>query len=454
MRKKIGIHIVIFSLVFIFLLTSSSCVFKKSGSFNIVLIVIDALRSDHLPFYGYHKNTAPFLKKIAGQSVLFKNAFSASSWTAPGTASIFTSLYPFQHGVLMGLLAAKKHQKFDPNIKINKIPAEITTITELLKNRGYKTYGISDNLNIGERQGFHQGFDRFITYNYKSAKTVNKTLKEWQPEIQKNGKYFIYLHYMDPHAPYNWRKPWYQPQKEYRADKISAYDSEINYADVHIEEMFKLFEWDKNTLVIITSDHGEGLWDHGRMGHGGSLYREQIQVPLFFLLPNKKKGKEVAVNVNTIDILPTVRGLLGMKGDESLAGKSLVPLIRDETNNLDNRYIFSYLWKKWATDTPGSFFEVEYRSAIYKTWHYQIKLPQRRQLFNLMRDTKERNNRVRQGKKIAALLEVKFNDYFKTSKKFQQQTTDFQLDEEALKKLKQLGYITSTPKKPKKKKKK
>jgi arylsulfatase A-like enzyme len=109
---------------------------KKSPEPHVVLIVLDTLRADHLPFYGYEKNTAPFLSELASQGIVFENVFAASSWTAPASASILTSLYPFQHGVTTGFLASKYFK-----VELNRIPGKIKTITEVLKENGYKTYG-------------------------------------------------------------------------------------------------------------------------------------------------------------------------------------------------------------------------------------------------------------------------------------------------------------------------
>jgi arylsulfatase A-like enzyme len=179
------IQLLILLLVFVF--SNLSCHLRKVKNYNVVLIVIDTLRSDHLPFYGYKKNTAPFMSDLARQSVVFKNAFSASSWTSPATASIFTSLYPFQHGVLLGLMAILKANAEDPSIRVNRIPEEIETLPEVMKKNGFRTYGVSDNLNIGIKQGFTQGFDRFETFNYNGAPRVNDVLKS-KPEMDRKGK--------------------------------------------------------------------------------------------------------------------------------------------------------------------------------------------------------------------------------------------------------------------------
>lgn len=430
-KKNITLLLLVLTIIFVF----NNCRHKTEAvkDFNIVLIVIDTLRSDHLPFYGYHKNTAPFLWDIAKKSVVFENAFSASSWTSPATASIFTSLYPYQHGVLMGLLAIRNAQKIDPDITINRIPEEIDTIAEVLKKEGYKTYGVSDNLNIGKRQGFTQGFDKFRTFMYRQAPNLNEIVKKWKKKLTAGGKYFLYLHYMEPHAPYHPRGPWYAPFEDRRKDRISAYDSEINFVDRHIEELFELLKWEQNTLLIVTSDHGEGLWDHGLMAHGKTLYREEIQVPLMIYLPAKKIAEKVGTNVSTIDILPTVRDLLGLPPDENNEGTSLVPMFENKKNE-NNRNLFSYLWVKKDN-------VMEWRATIYKKWHFLVKLPDFKQLFSLLSDRKEQDNKVGKARAAALELEKRFDIFMNKSKKYKQKSATYKLDKGEQEKLKTLGYV-------------
>lgn len=407
---------------------------KEQSNFNVVLIVIDTLRSDHLPFYGYEKNTAPFLAELAEKSVVFENAFSASSWTSPATASIFTSLYPYQHGVLMGLLAIRNAQQIDPTLEINRIPEDVTTITEVLKETGYHTYGISDNLNIGERQGFTQGFDKFRTFMYQQAPAVNSTIKKWSKKMMADGKYFLYIQYMEPHAPYHPREPWFRPFKDMRKTRISAYDSEISFCDQHIKELYEHFHWEKDTLIIVTADHGEGLWDHGIMAHGKTLYREEIQVPLMFHYPGGTKSGRFSTNVGTIDILPTVREMIGLPKSGTDEGASLVPLMENREHDLDKRDLFAYLWVKMH-DT------MEWKATIYKNWHFLIKLPDFRSLYSLLLDKKETDNKIEEGKAIAVQLENRFNEFMKKSKKYKQQSAKYKLDKKKTDKLKSLGYV-------------
>ena len=429
----------VLSVIFIAVLLLSTSILninckKKLKNYNIVVIVIDTLRSDKLDAYGYEKITAPFLTELSKKSILFENTFSASSWTSPSTASIFTSLYPFQHKVLMGILAHINAKKKYPNIKIDRIPDEIETMPEILKKAGYATFAISDNFNIGDKQGFDQGFDKMITYSYKGAEQVNKDLFSWKEEIEKNEKYFVYLHYMDPHGPYHAREPWYKDPGNRKLEPLEAYDSEINYVDSFIKKAYEEFGWDKNTVIVVTADHGEGLWDHGRQGHGFSLYREEIQVPLIIHIPGGVEGKRIKPNVSTIDILPTLRDIIGLQKSDSDEGWSLLPLVRGEEEKYKNRYLFSYLWKK-VTDL------VEFKATIYKNFHFQNKISLKKELFNLMLDQKEKKNIFFKAFKIAREMELQFEKFFSNCKKYEKKSVNYKLNKERLEKLKTLGYV-------------
>ncbi len=407
---------------------------KKLKNYNIVVIVIDTLRSDKLDAYGYEKITAPFLTELSKKSILFENTFAASSWTSPSTASIFTSLYPFQHKVLMGILAHINAKKKYPDIKIDRIPEEIETMPEIFKKAGYSTFAISDNFNIGDKQGFDQGFDKMITYGYKGAEQVNKDLFSWKEEIEKSEKYFIYLHYMDPHGPYHAREPWYKDPGNRKLEPLEAYESEISYVDSYIKKAYEEFGWDKNTVIVITADHGEGLWDHGRQGHGFSLYREEIQIPLIIHFPGGAEGKRIKPNVSNIDILPTLRDIIGLQKSDSDEGWSLLPLVRGEEEKYKNRYIFSYLWKK-VTDL------VEFKATIYKNFHFQNKISLKKELFNLMLDHKEKKNIFFKAFKIAREMELQFEKFFSNCKKYEKKSVNYKLNKERLEKLKTLGYV-------------
>ncbi len=435
--KNIYTNIVKLLVAFIFisgtLFFNVSCR-KELKNYNVVVIVIDTLRPDKLDAYGYEKETAPFITKLSKKSVLFENTYAASSWTSPATASIFTSLYPFQHKVLMGILAHINAKKKYPDIQIDKIPEEIETMPEIFKKAGYSTFAISDNFNIGKKQGFDRGFDKMITNEYKGAEHVNKDLLSWKEEILKSKKYFLYLHYMDPHGPYHGREPWYKHPENRKQVPLVAYDSEISYVDDHIRKVYEEFGWDKNTVIVITADHGEGLWDHGRQGHGFSLYREEIQIPLIIHIPDGLKGKRVSTNVGSIDILPTLRAIIGLPESKSDEGWSLLPLINGEKEKYEKRYLFSYLWKQ-ITDL------VEIKATIYKNFHFQNWLKRKKELFNLVLDKKEKKNLFFKAFKTAKEMETRFEDFFKNSKKYNRKSVNYKLNKEKIDKIKTLGYV-------------
>ncbi|MCP5107292.1 MAG: sulfatase [bacterium] len=437
--NKTNIFLLIFLAVSA-LVFQSSCT-RKAPEPNVVLIVLDTLRADHLPFYGYKKNTAPFLSRLASDGVVFENVFAASSWTGPATASIFTAMYPFQHGLTTGFWASKFHKT-----ELDRIPEEIKTITEVLKENGYKTYGAADNVNICEEEGFTQGFDRYKLFKYAHEKKMDLQLDQWAEEIKKQKKYFLFIQYNDCHIPYHKREPWYEPGKNKPQDIIARYDSEISYVDAKIKKMYERYGWDKNTLIIVTADHGEAFGDHGKAGHGHSLYSEEIRVPLLIYFPGKdRKGKRVKMNAGNIDILPTVRSYLGIEPSRVEAGADLMPLINDTGGNKEvfqERYLFSHLYKRNRSHDGTTSY---HKATIYKDWKYifvdKFQKSYKRELFNLEADGKERLNQYKENKALANGLFAKFTEFEKKSKKFKQQRKTMNLDKKKMEELKSLGYV-------------
>ena len=316
---------------------------------DVVLVVIDTLRADHLPFYGYPKETAPFLSKLAARGVLFEKAYAASSWTAPATASIFTSLYPFQHGVVMGFMAQMNMIRSNPNIKLNRIPEKVTTLPEVFRRAGYRTFGVSDNVNICRAQGFEQGFDRLVTLRHQGGRTLNQRVLDLEEEIRAGGPYFLYLHYNDPHQPYRIALGEDEKTGDPVTDKKAMYDKEIAFVDSRLKELYERFGWSRNTLLVVTSDHGEEMMEREVYGHGKSLYNTVIHVPLLFSWPERERiaAMRLGVNVSTVDIMPTLVSLLGFHRVKGQAGKDLAPELEGKAGAARARSIYSHL-HTWA----------------------------------------------------------------------------------------------------------
>ena len=306
----------------------------RLGGSNIVVIVIDTLRADRLPFYGHDRDTAPFLAELASESVLFENARSASSWTAPSTASLFTSLHPDQHGVVTGYRITQRIARGDDEFRVNRIPSTVPTLPELFAQAGYRTFAVTDNPNICEAMGFSRGFDRFRNFDYAGGEAVNLTLDDWLDEIPGDSPYFLYLHYMDPHSPYEARDPWYEApaddsDPDSRDARLARYDSEISYVDQRIEQVFDWLDLRDDALVVVTSDHGEEFFEHGRWGHAFQLYEELVRVP--FLIHGPIGGpigaRRVQGPVGTIDLLPTLLGLVGLPAPDGIEGRDLADVV-------------------------------------------------------------------------------------------------------------------------------
>ncbi|MEC7983903.1 MAG: sulfatase [Myxococcota bacterium] len=238
---------------------------------NVIVVMIDTLRFDQID-----EKSAPFITQLRKEGLSYENAWSTSSWTAPSTASFFTGLHPIEHGIYRGFIASFESQQTQ-TIQLNIFDPSIPTIAEKYKAAGYHTYGVASNVNIGSDIGFDRGFDHFFLDEEAYARELSQKILSWEPK----EPYFMYIHYNDVHSPYLSREPWYQPKTDKIQDIQSSYRSEISYVDSYIEQLYRMFSWNTDTLLLI-SDHGEEFMDHGQMGHLETLYRELTQI-LFVL---------------------------------------------------------------------------------------------------------------------------------------------------------------------------
>ena len=402
---------------------------------NIVVILVDTLRADHLPFYGYPRDTAPFLAALAEKSLLFERAYSASSWTAPSTASIFTSLYPSQHGVITGQVISHRLKEDRGAIVANRLPAELPTMAETLRSRGFKTYGLSDNLNICEETGFSRGFDRFKMFRYLGGETLNQELVDWHAEIQGGGRYFMYLHFMEPHKPYHHSPRLHAARDENgRRMIVDAYDREIRWVDRHIQADFERFGWLQNAVVAVVSDHGEEFWERGDYGHGKTLFREVINVPLMIYLP-QIQGRRVSQPVTTLDLLPTLAALAGARSDARWQGRDLL----SPSAQNDARTIFSELLRRPEEE------RTERRSIIEGPLHL-IRSTRKSgtktsRLHDLLQDPGEEADLTPARPAEAAALEQRLQDFFSGAGRRPQEEITIAADEETAKQLRSLGYV-------------
>jgi hypothetical protein len=331
-----------------YLFLTANCKTKDLSSYkyanaNVILIIIDTLRADHLGCYGYHRNTSPEIDKIANEGILFKNMLAQTSWTRPGTASILSGLYPKNHGA---------------NTRKDRLAEEINLLPEILGRVGYTSYAFVANGNAGERVGFNQGYKDFFSYRESVKKDksnihvrsdeINETVLNVIRQLEERSKNFIYVHYVDPHAPYIPKEKHFSKadktvfsmefrhsqaifkmseEKKHRVLKemINAYDDEILFNDKMIGNLIRALKKKNmyhNSIIIITSDHGEEFLEHNNIGHGRTLYDDQLRVPLIIRLPDnvhKKTGKIA----NQIDVCPTILSLLKIPIPKNIDGKDL-----------------------------------------------------------------------------------------------------------------------------------
>jgi arylsulfatase A-like enzyme len=364
--------------------------------FRVVLILLDATRADRLPFYGNSRNTAPFLNQLAAESAVFERAYAASSWTPSSVASLFTGLYPNQHQVLTGYNFTRRSQRSDRPLELNRIPDTAVTLPELMQRAGFATFGAANNPNIGHPMGFARGFQRFQQRRNPLADVINKQALRWSDALRKTPRSFLYLHYMDMHAPYQRHDPWFDASSKYT--ELAHYDSSIGYADAHIRELYEKLGWDRNTLLIILADHGEEFGDHGDHGHHNQLYSELLHVPLVFHWPGVIKPGRIETPVSLVDVRPTLEQLATGKPAETPSdGLSLLPLL--DGSAIPNRTLFAIRWTETADPV------VVRKAALSERWKYIYTEPGgREELYDMLEDPVDQHDRFADERDVAAGL--------------------------------------------------
>lgn len=314
---------------------------------NVVVITLDTVRHDAVT-NGAHRAETPFLDELRASSVEFSRARSTSSWTAPSTASLFTGLYPNEHGVIQGFLAHREtveamERRGDAALELNALPQQIVTLPERFRAGGYRTFGVAANINIGSEIGFSRGFERFCRLSDSPADEMVDTVAAWLPALREGDvPYFLYVHLNDAHAPYVPHEPWYRAVPDDRLeDARSRYLSEISFLDRQLARLVDLLELRSQGLLVIVSDHGEEFGEHGAEGHPATLFRELNDVVC--LIHGPALGVVPAVRtelVSHVDILPTLLDMAGLPAPEPASGVSLAPLCAGNDDSGDRAAAF------------------------------------------------------------------------------------------------------------------
>ena len=305
---------------------------------NVLLIVVDTLRADHLSCYGYPRDTSPNLDRLAAEGWRYEHAVSPAPWTTPSLAAVFTSRYPTMLGI--------------EDVR-SVVPDELTLLPEALARHGLTTGAVVSHSFCGSEWGFDQGFDSFDEANVLgptgiSSRGVTDAGIDFL-DAHGDEPFFLWLHYFDPHNQYiphqgfgappdpGYRgrvdpRTSFQRLKRMELDPAEIgvvqryYDSEIAFTDHHVGRLLDHLEalgLTDRTAVIFTADHGEEFFDHGRLGHAHSLYDELVRVPLILKLPGRAP-RTVSETVGTLDLFPTVLDILGLPVIDGLYGRSLL----------------------------------------------------------------------------------------------------------------------------------
>jgi arylsulfatase A-like enzyme len=412
---------------------------------DVVLILIDTLRPDHLGFYDYQRATAPYLASLARNGTVFEHANSTSSWTAPATASVFTGLYPISHGVTEGFFAHRDRMRELAEtgaavMPLNRLPADVPTIAEVFARARYRTYGAATNVNVGPHIGFDRGFDRFEYAHRATAGKLLERIEPWGAEMAASSKpTFLYLHLNDVHFPYERREPWYTARDDPLADEIAAYDSQIAYVDHYLAALGSAFGWDDRTLVAVVSDHGEEFDEHGGRRHRGGLYQELTHVLMMFRGPGVPVAR-ISAEVSLVDVLPTLTELAGLpadaSGDVARDGRSLAPLMRGGPGAAP--FAGRTLLAHRAMENER--FGQHWWAAIRGDWKLIVD-PDGAQLYDHARDFFEHDDRAARNPERTSELRAELHALRTSAVRHGRVSASVPLDADLLQALEALGYV-------------
>lgn len=394
---------------------------------NIILFGIDSLRRDHMSCYGYHHLTTPHIDQIAANGVLFEQHFSPSIPTTPGYAAMLTGMDCFGTDVV-----ALRHK--------GPLGDHVKTLAEVLGDEGYNTTCVGFSGNPSSR-----GFQKYLNFESWHADETGRTPKAENlnavtiPELKRlaaeDQPFFLFLRHMDPHSPYLPPKPFerifydgneldpdnksmepvfaFKPFGDFIKswvpdgcsdhEYVSAqYDGSIAYMDACIQNIFatmKSLGIEEETLIVITADHGETLYEHDCYFDHHGLYENTLSVPLIIKFPGKVPAGRRFSNITRIhDIMPTILDLIGLDTGIAFDGHSLVPVMEDKEAPIETEiYITECTWmRKHGWRTP----EWKLIVALEPDFHFKPEI----ELYNLIKDPLELNNVADQEPEVVALL--------------------------------------------------
>ena len=396
-----------------------------AGAGPVILISIDTLRADHLPAYGATGVETPHIDALAKDGIVFENAYSHVPLTLPSHVTMLTGLLPADAGVRNNL-----GYRFDA--------AKHPTLPALLKTKGYATGAAVSAYVLRGATGLAAAFDHYDDQVDRTSEQAalgdvqragNATVASALRWIRSQGEqpFFFMLHLFEPHAPYAPPEPF---RSRYAAN---PYDGEIAASDAYVGELLNALKasgvYDRATIVLV-SDHGEGLGDHGEAQHGIFLYREAIHVPLIVKLPaGDRGGKRVATPVQLTDIFPTVAALAGFDVPPAAKGRSLIEIAdgaADPARRIFSETMYPRIHLGWSD-----------LASLVDGAHHYIDAP-RPELYDLAKDRGEKQNVLADNRRVYASMRAEVQTHDRTL------AAPAQVDPEEAAKLAALGYLGSS----------
>jgi arylsulfatase len=425
---------------------------------RLVFISLDTVRRDHLPTYGYARDTAPGIDALAQHSIVFENAFAQQTNTSPSHASMFTGLYPHVHG-----------SRFNGH----RLPADRITLAQILVRAGFRTAAFVSGVTMhAAPSALERGFEVYddeFSEKRRDGRVATTRAVEWIRNRDRGEAYFLFLHLYDAHGPYLpqgayrtlyranepgrelARIPRYQQLQDGAGqplvnlnEYVDRYDAMIRYEDDLVTALLNELDLSR-TVVVILSDHGETLGErYQALDHGAQVFDEQARIPLILQVPGTTP-RRLAPYVETVDLLPTLLDLLHVPIPEGLAvqGRSLVPLLAGATSEFRTQVFCSarsvsarHADRGYRLRPRTNLHSV--RSARWKLILYPGLTHDYVELYDLTRDPAERENRAESEPEVR-------DSYLKALEGWlagaAPDVPDPALPPDVLEKLRELGYL-------------
>ncbi len=432
---------------------------------DVLILLVDALRADHLGAYGSQRPT-PAIDSLAADGLMFRHSISQSTFTKSSIASLFTGRHLYQHGVYWG-----SHQETPETIKSDLLSLDETTLAESLAKQGYLTNAWVQNSHLRGFMGFGQGF---VDYNDQqgSIQRIHRQAWPFFRGAAQRYNFFTYLHYIDLHDPYrptapydslfgdhgdvykgidlaNWgtylaavRRGEDVPSAERIEQFKDYYDGLIRMVDDEIgrllDELKRTGLYD-STLIVLTSDHGDAFMEHGFISHSTTPYEELSRIPLILKLPRQERaGTIIEQQVRLIDVMPTILGLIGLDRPRPVAGCDLRPLWDDKIAPRDPHCLLAV--SEIAED--GAYPTVAVRSQRLKYLHFETKADE---IYDLETDPREQNplqlEDLAEGSALRREAELLRQHALEVHSLRQSPAEQIELDAQQIRELKALGYL-------------